>query len=414
MASEQDFYELLGIGRDASEDEIKRAFRQMARRYHPDANPDDPTAEERFKAINEAYEVLSDPDKRATYDRFGRAGLGGPGGMPGAGGGFSGFEDIFDMFFGFGGGRAQARPTGPMRGPDLEMALEIELEEAAFGLEREVEISRVETCNICGGNGVRPGSRPAQCQECRGTGQVTSAQSTIFGRIMTAHTCNACGGRGYVVTDPCPECGGRGMVRRIRKVTISVPAGVSEATRLRLPGQGQGGLNGGPAGDLYVEVRVKPHLVYTRRGLDIVAEAQISYVRAALGGTIEVETLFGREQLTLPPGTQPGDVFAIRGKGMPEVRGRRRGDHHVVVKVQIPRKLTAKQRELLTELAREAGEPLPGEKPPVAATGQTGRAQAGGRKATAKGGKKGKKGLLDRVKEALTGEPGSEDGQDNA
>ncbi len=406
MANDQDYYELLGVSRDASEDEIKRAFRHLARRYHPDANPGDPTAEERFKKINEAYEVLSDPQKRATYDRFGRAGLGGPGGAPGPGGGFAGFEDIFDMFFsGFGGGRPQARPTGPMRGPDLEMALEIELEEAAVGLEREIEISRIESCNICGGNGVRPGSRPERCTVCRGTGQVTASQSTIFGRIMTTHTCEACGGRGFVVTDPCPECGGRGMVRRVRKVTVSIPAGVSDAGRLRLPGQGQGGINGGPAGDLYVDVRVKPHPVFTRRGLDIVAEAPVSYIRAALGGTIEVETLFGREQLALPPGTQPGDVFAIRGKGMPEVRGRKRGDHHVLVKVQIPDRLTPRQRELLTELARESGEPLPGEKPPLAATKPGGRRPGVARAARPGKRKGGKKGLFDRVKEALTGEP---------
>jgi molecular chaperone DnaJ len=418
MAESQDFYQLLGVERNASDDEIKRSYRQMARRYHPDANPDDPSAGDRFKAINEAYEVLSDPDKRARYDRFGRAGVSGPNGgpQPGQGPGFGGFDDIFDMFFGFGaGGRPRSRPGGPERGPDLEMALEIELVEAAMGLEREIELTRVESCNICGGNGSRPGSRPERCPECHGAGQITVAQNTMFGRIMTSRPCQTCDGRGYIVTDPCPECHGQGMVRRKRKVMITVPAGVPDRSRLRLAGQGQGGLNGGPAGDLYVDIRVKPHPAFTREGLDVVAEAPISYLRAILGGAIEIQTLYGSEVIELPAGTQPGAVFSIRGQGMPDVRSRRRGDHRVVVRVEMPHRLTSRQHELLTELAKESGEPLPDEVVAAgnASSGGTGTASGGGspqkaRKATATKqpkGKRGKKGFFERVKDAVIGDP---------
>ncbi|MDP2873094.1 MAG: molecular chaperone DnaJ [Bacillota bacterium] len=375
MAVERDYYEILGIGRDASDEEIKRAFRQMARQNHPDANPGDPVAEERFKEINEAYEVLRDPDKRAAYDRFGHAGVNGRGVAGGGGPGspFGGFEDIFDMFFGGAarGGRG-ARPQSPARGADLELGLEIELREAADGLEREVDIDRIESCQICGGTGSRPGSRPARCPTCQGTGQVTTAQNTLFGRFVTSRACDHCGGQGFVVTDPCDECAGRGMVRRRRRLKVTVPPGVDSGTRLRLGGQGQGGLRGGPPGDLYVHIIVRRHPRFERRGADLESETAVSFVRAALGGRVAVETLYGPAELDLPPGTQPGDVIRMRGHGMPDARrGHARGDLRVTVRVEVPRRLSRRQRELFTELARESGEAG------FAGTGDDGEAAAG-------------------------------------
>jgi len=410
MAVREDYYQLLGVERTASDEEIKRAFRRLARQYHPDANPDDPAAEERFKEINEAYEILSDADKRARYDRYGHAGVNGPGAGGPGGPGFGGFEDIFDAFFGGFGRDIRSRTSGPQRGPDLEIAIEIELDDAARGLDREVDINRIESCHICGGNGVRPGSRPERCPQCQGTGQVRVAQSTIFGRVMTSMPCDACGGGGVLITDPCPECDGRGLVRRRRKVAVKVPAGIPNQTRLRLVGQGQGGLRGGPAGDLYVEVRIKPHRLFERRGNDIVSEKPVSYIQAVLGGTIDVDTLWGGEQIVLPAGTQPGEVFALSGLGMPDVRGRGRGDHHVVVRVQIPKRLTARERELLAELARESGVvgdaagPASGarQKGTGGGTGSAGGKAPRPTKARRKGGRRG---FIERVKDALAGDP---------
>jgi molecular chaperone DnaJ len=423
----QDYYDLLGVERGSSDDDIKRSFRRLARQYHPDANPGDPEAEERFKAINEAYEVLSDPDKRARYDRFGHAGLGGPGaGGPGAP--FGGIEDIFEAFFGGFGRDIRGRATGPERGPDLEMSLSVELAEAARGLEREVEINRIESCHICGGNGARPGTRPERCRRCGGSGQVTVAQSTMFGRVMTSRTCDACGGRGVMVTDPCPECDGRGLVRRLRRVNVKIPAGIPDQTRLRLSGQGQGGLRGGPPGDLYVEVRVLPHPRLARQGNDIFSEMRVSYLEALLGGVLDVETLWATQTIELPAGTQPGDSFVLRGQGMPDVRGYGRGDHHVSVRVEIPRRLSPRQRELLRELAVEGGLAVtasgsvrPGEGDAAGAAAREdrdgGRGAPAGRpgKATAPSAgpankpkqarRPRKRGLIDRVKDFVAGEP---------
>lgn len=419
MAIERDYYEILGVGRDASDDEIKQAFRRMARQSHPDANPGDPVAEERFKEINEAYEVLRDPNKRAAYDRFGRAGVNGRGAAAGPGGPFGGFEDIFDMFFG--GAARGARggtPHGPERGPDLELSLEIELREAAEGLERDVDVDRIESCLICGGTGSRPGSRPARCPTCQGTGQVTTAQNTVFGRFVTSRTCDHCGGQGFVIADPCDECAGRGMVRRRRRLKVAVPPGVDSGTRLRLAGQGQGGLRGGPAGDLYVHIVVKRHPRFLRRGADLESETSVSFVRAALGGRIQVETLFGPVEADLPAGTQPGDVLRMRGHGMPDPRrGQARGDLRVSVRVEVPRRLSRRQRELLLELARESEEPGFGDATDAAANGAglpgaragAGRGRAAPRTATA-GGARGKTGakrgktFVERVKDALAGD----------
>jgi len=416
---QEDYYRVLGVDRGASGDDIKRAFRQLARANHPDANQHDEAAEERFKQINEAYHVLSDREKRSQYDRYGHAGVNGPGGGPGPGFG-GGIEDLFEAFFGGFGRDPRATAAGPRRGADLELSLDIELSEAARGLEREVEISRVESCHICGGNGVRPGSRPQSCPQCHGTGQVTMAQTTMFGRVMTSRPCDRCGGRGNLITDPCPECDGRGLTRRERRVNVRIPAGVPNQTRLRLSGQGHGGLHGGPPGDLYVLVRVRPDPRFERQGNDIVSHHTISYVKAALGGSLPVQTLWSTEEIELPAGTQPGDVFSLRGQGMPDVHGRGRGEHHVVVKVEIPTRLTTRQRELLCELARESGldtaaaaaSENPRSHRQQSREARPGTGGAKSRAGTASGGQRPrparragrKKGIWQRVKEALSGE----------
>lgn len=418
----RDYYELLGVERTAGDEDIKRSFRRLARQYHPDANPGQPEAEERFKAINEAYEVLSDPEKRARYDRFGHAGVGGPGGGGPAGAGpFGGIEDLFEAFFG-GFGRDVRSRTGPERGPDLGVAVEVELGEVARGTERQVDLDRIESCHICGGNGVRPGTRPERCRHCGGTGQITAAQSTIFGRVMTSRSCDVCHGQGYIVTDPCRECDGRGLVRRQRRVSVKIPAGIPDQTRLRVSGQGQGGLRGGPPGDLYVEVRVRPHPRLERRGNDIHSEQRVSYLEALLGSVLEVETLWGVEAVELPPGTQPGQTLVLRSQGMPDVRGSGRGHHHVSVRVEIPRRLTARQRELLRDLAGESGLAVgasgaiqPGRAAAAAAASSLGGAgpraagpgqpERPGRRPSGPVRRPGRRGFMDRVKDMISPEP---------
>ncbi|MDI3257337.1 MAG: molecular chaperone DnaJ [Kyrpidia sp.] len=360
--SKRDYYEVLGVERGASAEDIKKAYRKLARRYHPDVNKDDPRAADKFKEINEAYEVLSDSDKRRQYDQFGHAGVGqgpgfqggGPGGAGGPGfdfGDFGGFGDLFDMFFG--GGRQR---SGPQRGADLEYDLSVDFREAAFGTEKEIRIPRTETCDRCGGTGARPGTRPERCPVCGGTGQQETVMNTPLGRMVTRRMCSRCHGDGRYIPDPCPKCQGRGQVRMARTVSVKVPAGVDTGNRIRLAGHGEPGSRGGPPGDLFIVVHVRPDPVFERDGFDVHCRVPITFVQAALGDEIEVPTLEGRMQLRVPPGTQTGTSFRLKGKGIPRLRGGGRGDQHVQVVVMTPTRLSERAKQLLRDLGDELGE----------------------------------------------------------
>jgi len=364
--AKRDYYEVLGVPRDATEADIKKAFRTLARKYHPDANKDDPTAAEKFKEINEAYQTLSDPEKRARYDQFGHAAeqMGGAGGNPFEGfggfgqGDFGGFGDIFEMFFGGGGRQRAAR--GPVRGQDLEYNLELTLEEAAFGCTKELRVLRTEDCDTCNGSGARPGTHPTTCPKCKGTGQVQVAQNTVFGRFVNVTTCDRCRGEGKIIESPCPTCRGRGRVQKTQRVEVKVPGGVDTGQRLRMPGYGEAGERGGGPGDLYIVMRVKPDRRFRREGDDLYSQAEISFIQAALGTEIEVDTLDGPETIKIPEGTQPGDTIRLKGKGTKHLRGSGRGDQHVVINVKTPGRLSERERALLMELAALRGEPVSG------------------------------------------------------
>ncbi len=349
----RDYYEILGVPRTASPDEIKRAFRQLAREYHPDVNQD-PRADERFKEINEAYQVLGDPQRRAQYDRGGRAAVGTGGPSPF---GATPFDDLFDMFFGgaFGQERARAEEPGPERGSDLRVQLEVTLEEAAHGGERAIRVEREETCPACFGTGAEKGSAPEQCPGCRGAGQVRYSRRTAFGSFTQITTCPRCGGSGRVIGRPCRECRGGGRARVEREITISIPAGTEDGTRLRLRGEGDAGARGGERGDLYVDVRLAPHAVFERRGRDLHCEVPVSMVQAALGDEIRVPTLDGPVPTALPAGTQPGDTLTLRGQGFPGLRGGR-GDLIVHIRVRIPEDLSKEEARLLLQFAKLRGE----------------------------------------------------------
>jgi molecular chaperone DnaJ len=352
--SKRDYYEVLGVERNASQEEIKKAYRRLARKYHPDVNKDDPKAAEKFKEVSEAYEVLSDPQKRARYDQFGHEdptqGMGGAG-FDGAGfGDFSGFGDIFDMFFG--GGRSR----GPHRGDDLEYELQIDFEDAAFGVEEEITVPRTETCPTCHGSGAKPGTSVDKCPVCHGSGEQQTVVDTPFGRMVNRRVCSACRGRGVQIKHPCPDCRGQGRKRVRRKVKVKVPAGVDTGNRLRIPGAGESSPDGGPPGDLYIVIRVRPHDVFERDGTNVYVDVPLTFVQAALGDEIEVPTLDGPVKLRIPEGTQTGTSFRLRGKGIVRLNSNQRGDQHVRVHVITPTNLTERQRELLRELGKELGQ----------------------------------------------------------
>lgn len=351
MTDKRDYYEVLGVSRSASADELKKAYRKLARQYHPDVNRGDASSEERFKEVNEAYEVLSDADRRAAYDRFGHA-ANGMGGDPFGGFGASPFGDLFESFFGGGNSR---RRTGPTRGQDLTVSVSLSFEEAVFGTEKDVELLRLETCHACHGTRMKDGAAAPRCATCGGTGEVRRVQQTILGQFMTSSPCSACRGEGVTITDPCPTCRGRGRTSQTRTITVTIPAGIDEHQTLRLSGQGEAGPAGGPPGNLFVNVNIKPHPLFNRQGRQIISAVGINVAQAMLGDEIEVQTLDGNVALKVPAGTQSGQQFRLRHKGVPDMRSGDRGDQIVTVHVNIPGSLTDEQRNLISQLADTFG-----------------------------------------------------------
>jgi molecular chaperone DnaJ len=349
----RDYYEILGVSRDATDEQLKKAYRKLAVKYHPDKNPDDrQAAEERFKEIAEAYQVLCDPERRGLYDRFGHAAFeqGGPAGFD-----FNaGFEDIIGDLFGdfFGTGRSRGGRGRARRGQDLRYDLEISFEEAAFGCEKVLAVPRLATCETCGGNGARPGTSPKSCSQCRGSGQVRFQQ----GFFSIAKTCGHCNGQGQVIANPCASCGGSGAQRRTHQLNVRIPAGVDNTSRLKLRGEGEGAGGGGTPGDLYVTIRVREHALFVREGTDVVCDVPISFAQAALGSEVDVPTLEGPARVKVPAGTQSGQIFRLKGRGIADLNGYGRGDEIVRIVVETPRRLSARQRELLEEFARLSGE----------------------------------------------------------
>ena len=349
MADKRDYYEVLGLDRSATDDQIKKAYRQQAKKYHPDLNPGDKVAEEKFKEVNEAYEVLSDSDKKAKYDQFGHAGV-----DPnfGAGGGFNGgfnmdFGDIGDIFSSFFGGGRRTNPNAPRQGSDTEQNIVISFEEAAFGCEKEITITRIEKCSTCNGSGAKEGTQPATCPICNGTGQIHVQQRTPFGVMQSQRPCDRCGGKGKIIEKPCDTCKGKGKVRRTLKQTVSIPAGIDDGQTFIIRGAGNAGENGGPNGDLRVYVSVRPHPIFERRGFDVWCEFPLTFTQAALGDEIIVPTLDGNVKYSIPEGIQPGDVFKLKGKGITRLHSTLRGDQYVKIVIEIPKNLTPKQKDIL-------------------------------------------------------------------
>jgi molecular chaperone DnaJ len=348
MAEKRDYYEALGVSRDASPDDIRRAYRNLAKQFHPDINKD-PKAEERFKEINEAYAVLSDEERRGAYDRYGTADLRGVPTDFGAG-----LGDLFEEFFGFGGGRRRSS-RAPRRGADLRYDLELSFEEAVFGLEKQIEFSRQELCSSCRGSGAEPGTTPARCPTCSGSGEVRQVRQTFLGSMVNVNTCPTCGGRGETISTPCRTCSGRGLVRGTIRRSISIPAGVDEGNQIRLAGEGEPGAQGGPNGNLFVVLRVHPHKFFRRHDHDLILDLRINVAQAALGTKIQIPTLDGEAPLTIRPGTQTGEILRVKGRGVPRLQGSGRGDLLVVLTAQVPTSLTARQKSLLQDLGETLG-----------------------------------------------------------
>lgn len=351
MAEKRDYYEVLGLSKGATDDEIKKAYRKLAKQYHPDLNPGDKNAEAKFKEINEAYETLSDSEKKAKYDQFGHAGVdpnfgagAGFGGFNGAGFDFGDIGDIFSDIFGFGG---TTRRNGPVRGSDIHLHLAISFEEAAKGCKKLVESSRVQNCSACGGTGAKKGTHAEECSYCHGTGTIKVSQRTPIGMVSSSRPCEHCGGTGKIIKHPCPECHGVGLVRRPRKLEVDIPAGIDDGQVITLRGQGDFGRNGGPAGDLDISISVKPHPIFTRVNSDVWCEVPLTFSQAALGCDITVPTLDGKISYTVPAGTQPGESFRLRGKGIERLNRYGKGDQYVKVNVEVPKNLSEEQKELL-------------------------------------------------------------------
>jgi molecular chaperone DnaJ len=350
LADKRDYYEVLGVSKGANDDEIKSAFRKQAKKYHPDVNPGDKEAEAKFKEVNEAYEVLSDSQKRAQYDQFGHNGPQFGGGGAGGFGGFGGFEDIFENIFGGFGGGAHSRPqNAARRGNDIQYEITIDFEEAVFGVKREVTIQRQEHCETCKGTGAKEGTQPETCPTCNGTGQIKTRTNTMLGSFMNVQACNRCGGTGKIIKEPCKSCSGSGRVKRQRVVTINVPAGIDSGQGITLRGEGDVGYNGGPKGDLIIYFKVRPHKIFQRKGFDITFSQDVSFAEATLGAKITIPTLNGDMEYDLPDGTQPGTVIKIKNKGIKRINQNSYGDMYMRVNVVVPKKLSGKQKELLKE-----------------------------------------------------------------
>ncbi len=376
MATKRDYYEILGVQRNASADEMKSAFRRLAKQYHPDVNRAS-GADEKFKELNEAYAVLSDDQKRAAYDRYGHAGVNG-GGFPGAGD-FSGFgvEDIFETFFGgFGGSGGRAARRAPRRGTDLRYDLTIAFEDSIAGIERDIEITRNEICDTCRGSGAEPGTQPTRCATCKGAGTVRQVRQTFLGSMVTENTCPTCRGAGEVITSPCKTCGGRTLVRKLRRIKVSVPPGANNGTQIRYGSEGEPGLNGGPSGNLYVVITVASHTYFRRRDDDLFLEVAVNVAQAALGADVTINTPYGQEKLKIPTGTQSGTIFPLRHKGVPHLQRSGKGDLFVIVNVATPTSLSKEQKKLLDDLKKT----LTADATPL------------------------EHGLIERVREALSGE----------
>lgn len=376
MTSTRDYYEILGVPRTASADELKRAFYKLARQYHPDVNKE-PDAATTFKEINEAYQVLSDPDKRAMYDRFGKAGVTGAAGGGGADAGFGDipFTDIFESLFGAGFGTRSRTRRGPQPGAHLKTTLTLEFEEAVFGADKDISVPRLETCPSCKGNGAEPGTTPTRCPQCRGTGEVRRATQSIFGQFINVAPCPRCNGEGEVINSPCHECGGQKRVQVMRKLVVKVPPGVDEGTQIRLQGEGESGTGGGPNGHLYVQIAIKPHEKFKRDNQDLLYDLPLNIAQAALGDEVKIPTLEGDEMLKIPAGTQEGKTFRLKNKGVPNLKRSGRGDLIVTTHVAVPTHLNEKQKALLREFARTLDNAPPSED----------------------------KGLLDQIKDAIMG-----------
>lgn len=362
MADKRDYYEVLGVAKDASDAEIKKAYRQVAKKYHPDVNPDNPEAEAKFKEASEAYAILSDAEKRKQYDQFGHAAF--EQGGPGAGGfDFNGadftdmFGDIFGDLFGFGGGRrSQRRGNQPMQGANLHTSVRITFEQAVFGCEKEIELTLKDPCATCNGTGAKPGTTPVTCTKCNGQGQVVYTQQSLFGMVRNVQTCPECNGTGKIVKEKCTDCYGTGYIAKKKKISVSIPAGIEDGQSVRIREKGEPGVNGGPRGDLLVEVRVSRHQTFQRQGWDLYSTAYISFANAALGGEVEIETIDGKILYEVKPGTQTDTRVRFRGKGVPTLRNKDvRGDHYVTLVVKVPEKLTAEQKELLKAFDESMG-----------------------------------------------------------